>query len=211
VEEFMNLHDESEICLIQNDFADDFNQARVSFYDINAWPAVVGNGVVSVWPLDCLVDDYEAHDAIPSPLTIGIRERGVGEFTVRIVAEEDVMDASFFMVATLSEDVPGYIGMTYLPHHVKVYMTPPATGEPFTLLEGESVDITRSFEVQADWDYGAMGVAAWVSIPGGTNPSPCTEGFPINMNKVLQSRWAPTGFPEETEHTTWSRLKSTYR
>jgi hypothetical protein len=207
----MELHDETEICLVQNDYDDPFNDARTSFYGINAWPTIVGNGVVDAWPLDCLEDDYEAHDAIPSPLTIMITEQGPGEFTAHIMAEEDVVGASFFMVATLDEEVPGADGMSHLPHHVKVHMTPPATGDPFTLLAGESVEITHTFEVQAGWDYDAMGVAAWVSRPGGTNPSPCSGGFPITMNEVLQSRWVATGGSVAIEQTTWSHLKSVYR
>ena len=189
----MSLHDETEICLIQNDYADSFNLARVSFYNVTAWPTVVGNGVVDAWPLDCLEGDFEAHAAIVSPLTIAVTEQGVGQFTAHIAAEEDVIDAAFFMVATLDEEVPGADGMTHLPHHVKIHMTPPGSGDPFTLLAGESVDISRTFVVEPDWDYELMGVAAWVSKPGRTNVSPCNGGFPLTMNEVLQSRWVPTG------------------
>jgi len=43
----MNLHDENEICMIQNDWDDSFNEARVNFIGIVAWPTVVGNGVAA--------------------------------------------------------------------------------------------------------------------------------------------------------------------
>lgn len=188
----MSLHGEDEICLIQNDYDDAFNAERVAFYGIHAWPTVVANGVTDAWPLECLEGDYQANAAIPSPLTISITENGVGDFTVSVTAEEDVIDAAFFMVATLAEDVPSAAGTSYLPHHVKVHMTPPSTGSSFTLMTGQSVDINHTFAVQPEWDYELMGVAAWVSRPGGTSVSPCTGGFPIIMNEVLQSRWVPT-------------------
>jgi hypothetical protein len=198
----MNQHDESEICLIQNDYADPFNNERVSFYGISAWPTVVGNGLSDAWPISCLEGDYQAHDAIPSPLTIDITEQGVGEFTAHIAAEEDVIDAAFFMVATLDEDVPSNDGMSHLPHHVKVHMTPPATGDPFTLLAGEEVEISHAFVVQPEWNYNLMGVAAWVSRPGGTNPSPCAYGDIGIKNEVLQSRWVPVEASADVENTT---------
>ena len=134
----MNMHDENEICLIQIDYDDPFNSARVDWYGVAAWPTVVGNGVNDVWPLDCFEQDLAAHSAIPSPLSIFIEEIGVGEFTATVVAEETVMGASFFMVATLDEEVPGADGMSHLPHHVKVFMTP-TTGDPFTIMAGNSV------------------------------------------------------------------------
>jgi len=206
----MNLHDESEICLIQNDYNDSFNAARVSFYGVYAWPTVVGNGLADVWPIDCMEGDYEANNAIPSPLTILITEQGMGEFTAHITAEESVVGASFFMVATLDEEVPGADGMSHLPHHVKTYMTS-LTGDDFTLMAGSSVDISHTFDVQAGWDYELMGVAAWVSRPGGTNVSPCPFGDISIKNEVFQSRWVPTGGPVGIEETSWSHLKSMYR
>jgi hypothetical protein len=211
VEEFMNLHDESEICFIQNDYDDSFNMARVSFYNIIAWPTVVGNGVTDTWPLDCFEGDLAAHAAIPSPLVLTISEQGAGQFTAHITAEEDVVDAAFFMVATLDEWVPSAEGMSHLPHHVKIHMTPPETGDAFTLLEGESVDISHSFTVQPDWDYSLMGVAAWVSRLGGTNPSPCPTGDIPIKNEVFQSRWVPATHVTSVENPTSGTIESRYR
>jgi len=210
VDEFMNLHEENEICMIQNDWDDSFNEARVNFMGIVAWPTVVGNGVADCWPIDCLEGDYQANAAIPSPLTISITENGVGDFTAHITAEEDVTGADFFMVATLDEYVPAYNGMSHLPHHVKVYMTP-LTGDPFELMAGESIDISHSFEIQPDWAYSEMGVAAWISRPGGTNISPCPYGSVGNRNEVLQSRWVATTFSTPVEELSWSRIKVLYR
>jgi hypothetical protein len=206
----MNLHDESEICLIQNDWDDSFNEARVNFMGIVAWPTVVGNGVADCWPIDCLEGDYQANAPIPSPLTISITENGVGDFTAHITAEEDVVGADFFMVATLDEYVPSYTGTSHLPHHVKVYMTPP-TGDDFALMAGESIDISHSFDIQPDWPYSEMGVAAWVSRPGGTNISPCPYGSVGNMNEVLQSRWVATTYSTPVEEISWGRIKVLYR
>ena len=39
----------------------------------------------------------------------------------------------------------------------------------------------------------------WVSVPGGSNPSPCPFGDIGNKNEVLQSRWVPTGGPVGVE------------
>jgi hypothetical protein len=211
VEQFMDMHDESEICLIQNDYDDPFNEARVDFYGINAWPTVVGNGLSDAWPLACLEDDYQAHDATPSPLTIMITENGVGDFTVEIMAEQTVTDAAFFMVVTLDEDVPGAEGLTHLPHHVKLHLTLPNIGDPFSLMAGETAEINRTFDIDPGWDYDLMGVAAWVSRSGGTNPSPCPYGDISVKNEVLQSRWVPAGGSVAIEPTTWSHVKSLYR
>jgi len=189
---FMEQHDETEVCFVQNDYDDSFNPDRVAFFGVGAWPTIVGNGLSDVWPIDCIEGDYAAHDAFSSPLTIDITEQGMGTFTVHIYAEEDVVDADFFMVATLDEEVQGASGMSRLPHHVKVHMTPPRFGDPFTLMAGESVDIHHSFTVEPGWDYGLMGVAAWVSRPGGVNPSPCAYGDISIKNETLQSRWVPT-------------------
>jgi hypothetical protein len=208
----MNTHGPHEICMIQNDYVDPFNDARVSFYGVYAWPTVVGNGVSDAWPLDCLEGDYQAHDAIPSPLTLTIAENGIGDFTVHMMAEEDVTDAAFFMVATLDEYVPCFGGgMSHLPHHVKLHMTPPLTGDPFTLLAGESVSINHTFTVQPGWNYADMGVAAWVSKPGGTNPSPCPYGNISVMNQVQQSRWVATTLYTAVEESSWGHIKSLYR
>ncbi len=204
------MHDESEICLIQNDYVDALNGPRVDFYGVVAWPTIVGNGVNDVWPVECLEPDYESQAAIPSPLSILITEVGYGAFTATIMAEEDVFGASFFMVATLDEDVPSATGMSHLPHHVKVYMTP-YTGDPLSILAGNSVDISHTFEVQPGWDYELMGVAAWVSQPGGTNPSSCSYGDMPSMNEVLQSRWVPAGGPVAGEQRSWGSVKSLFR
>jgi hypothetical protein len=196
---FMEDHDESEVCVIQNDYDDTFNPDRVAFYGVSAWPTITGNGMTDVWPIDCIEGDYAAQDAIPSPMTITISEESMGNFTAHLYAEEDIIDADFFMVATIDEEVQGSSGMSRLPHHVKVHMTPPRYGDPFTLLAGESVDISHSFTVESGWDYAKMGVAAWVSRPGGTNTSPCSYGNLANMNEVLQSLWiaaTPTGIDE---------------
>ncbi len=196
----MDLHGEDEICLIQNDYDDAFNPERVAFYGVGAWPTIVSNGVTDAWPLDCLEGDLQANAAIPSPLTIILTENAVGDFTAHVTAEVDVINAAFFMVATLDEEVPSSAGMSHLPHHVKVYMTPPSTGSSFTLLAGQSVDIQHTFAVQPEWDYNLMGVAAWVSRPGGTSVSPCTGGLPLIKNEVLQSRWVPTAAGSAAVH-----------
>ncbi len=210
MEQFLNAHDDEEICLIQNDYDDSFNDARVAFYGVGAWPTIVGNGLSDAWPVDCLEGDYEANAATSSPLTIFISEEGVGQFTAHITAEENVAGASFFMVATLAEDVPSSSGTSYLPRHVKTYMTP-LTGDPFTLAAGNSVEISYSFEVQAEWDYDLMGVAAWVSQPGGTNLSPCPYGDIAIKNEVLQSKWVQASGPVRVEHKSWSSVKSLYK
>jgi hypothetical protein len=188
----MAAHDETQICLIQNDTPDPFSQDRVNLYNVGAYPTIVSNGISDAWPESCWEADYQVNTAIESPLTISIHENGPGDFTVHFEAEEDVIGAGFYMAATLSEEVHGVGGMVLLPHHVKVYMTPSSTGEPFTLLAGESIDITHTFTVESDWDYEAMGVAAWVARPGGTSVTPCTQGFPLIANEVFQSRWVPT-------------------
>ena len=206
----MNLHDESEICLIQNDYDDSFNSARVDYYGVAAWPTIIGNGVNDTWPLDCIEDDLAAHAAIPSPMSLFIAEEGMGEFTVTLLAEQDVMGASFFMVATLDEDVPSSDGMSHLPHHVKIYLTP-LSGEPINLFAGTSMDITHTFEIQAGWDYDLMGVAAWVSQPGGTNPSPCSYGPLGSIHQIVNSRWVQAGGPVAIEQTNWGSVKSLFR
>ncbi len=206
----MSIHDENEICLIQNDWDDSFNTARVDYYGIGAWPTIIGNGVNDTWPLDCIEGDLASHAAIPSPLTILIEEIGLGEFRATLIAEEDIFGAYFFMVATLDEEVPSADGMSRLPHHVKIYLTP-LSGDPVTMFAGNSIDISHTFEIQPGWDYNLMGVAAWVAMPGGTNPSPCSYGPLGSMNQVLNSRWVQAGGPVAQEKRSWGSVKSLFR
>jgi hypothetical protein len=194
VDNWQGTHTIDEICLIQHDWDDSFNAARRAYYGISAMPTIAGNGLQDVWPDSWLEADYQAHAALPSPMTLDITEDSEGTFTVHIEAEEAIAPGAVFcMVATLDEFVDCYGGgRSHLPHHAKVFMTA-VTGDPFTLGAGESVDITKSFTVQPDWDYSTMGVGAWVQRPGGFNPSPCPYSDLTNTHGVLQSRWVPTG------------------
>ncbi len=183
----------------------------MAFYNVEAWPTIAGNGVNDVYPVTCLETDYEINRSRPSPLVILLAEEGFGTFTATIVAEENVTGASFFMVATLDEEVPSASGMSRLPRHVKTYMTP-LTGEDFTLMAGESVEMTYTFEVQGDWDYSLMGVAAWVSQSGGINHNQdCSYGDMPIKNEVLQSKWCPANNIVATEDMSWDNVKSLYR
>jgi len=185
----MTGHDETEVCLIQNDYDDSFNSPRVSFLGVSAWPTIAGDGLTDIWPTSCLEPTYAQRAAIPSPMTIDISEQGEGQFTAHLYAEQAITNAAFFMVATLSEEVPSATGMSYLRNHVKVYMTSPLTGDALSMTAGQSLDIVKNFTVEAGWDYELMGVAAWVSQPGGQDQSPCSYGPLGNTNEVLQSRW----------------------
>jgi len=206
----MAAHDASEVCVIQIDYNDSFNSDRVDFYGVSAWPTIAGNGLADVWPIDCIEEDYEVNAAVPSPLSLMITEDGMGSYTAHITAEEDVVGASFYMVVTLDEWVPGAEGMSHLPHHVKQFLTS-TTGDAFTLMAGETVAINHTFEMQPGWDFDLMGVAAWVSRSGGTNISPCPYGSLPNGNEVLQARWVPAANVTRTETTSWSHLKSMFR
>ncbi len=190
--DFMELHDESEVCVVQNDYDDPFNSDRVSFWGVVAWPTIVGNGLEDVWPVSCIEGDYAANDAVPAFMTIDITENGMGDFTVHLYTEEDIVGGSFCMVVTLDEWVQGASGLSHLPHHVKLHLTDSRWGDPINLMAGESLDITHTFTVEPGWDYGTMGVAAWVTRQGGTSVSTCTYGPIGNPNEVLQSRWVPT-------------------
>lgn len=205
----MAAHDETEVCVIQIDYVDSFNDDRVDFYGVSAWPTIVGNGLSDVWPIDCIEDDYTINAAIPSPLILNITEDGMGSFTAHLTAEEDVVGASFYMVVTLDEWVDGADGQSHLPHHVKLFLTP-TTGDAFTLMAGESTSINHTFEVQPGWDYELVGVAAWVSQTGGVNQSSCPFGDIANKNEVLQSRWVSAMNTVRIENTTWSHMKSLF-
>jgi hypothetical protein len=209
--EFMAAHDETEVCIIQNDYDDPFNTDRVNFFGVYAWPTIVGNGLSDVWPFDCVDGDFAAWAAIPSPLMLEITQDDVSTFTAHITAEENVTDAAFFMVVTLDEYVDGADGQSHLPHHVKLHLTPPSTGAPFTLMAGQTTSITHTFELQPGWDYDDLGVAAWVSRPGGTNVSPCPFGDISIKNETLQSRWVPAGGVVRVENKSWTEIKSLYQ
>ena len=182
----------------------------MAFYGVSAWPTIAGNGVADVWPIDCIEGDLEANAPIESPLTIDITEEGEGQFTAHITAEQDVTGASFYMVATLDEEVPSADGMSHLPHHVKLFLTP-TTGDEFSLLAGNTVTISHTFEVAPGWDYDLMGVAAWVSQAGGTSVSPCPYGDLANKNWVHQSKWVPAMGTVSIETKSWSSVKDLYR
>jgi hypothetical protein len=190
VNEWLPTHDETEICLVQNDYVDDFNDERFGLLGVTAWPTIAGDGVTDIWPTSCLDPTLAQRAAIPSPMTIDISEQGEGQFTAHLYAEEAIVGGQFFMVATLDEYVPSYGGgQSHLPRHVKLHKTDPATGDPITMSAGESMDISWTFAVESGWDYETMGVAAWVSRTGGTDGSPCTYGPLGSPHEVLQSRW----------------------
>ncbi len=154
-------------------------------------PAVVGNGLSSLWPFE--QDEYEAdlaaHRALPSPLRMTLTENGAGDFTARVYADVDVSEAVFIMVAVLGEDVPAYQGsLSYLPYHAKLFLTG-SLGEPFSIARGESAVIRRTFDPDPAWTYADMGVVCWVQQDGGSNPSPSPD-VP-SKHEVLQAAYAP--------------------
>lgn len=173
--------------------------ARIAYYDYWYVPAVFGNGLSSLWPFEQAEyeADLAAHRAVPSPLRMSVKENGVGDFTARISADEDVADATFVMAAVLAEDVPAYQGsLSFLPYHAKLFPTG-ALGEPFEIARGESVVIRRVFVPDPAWEYADMGVVSWVQVDGGVNPSPSPD-VPIK-HEVLQAAYAPAvaaGVPE---------------
>lgn len=155
-------------------------------------PAVFGNGLSSLWPFE--QHEYEAdlaaHRAVPSPLSISLKENGVGDFTARVYAEDDVSDAVFVMVAVLPEEVPAYEGgLSYLPYHAKLFLTG-SLGEPFSIAMGETAVIRRTFTPDPAWEYADMGVLSWVQVDGGINPSPSPD-VPIK-HEVLQAAYVAT-------------------
>lgn len=188
--DFIGTHDESELCIVQNDYVDAWNTDRITLLGVIAWPTIAGGGVTDIWPTSCLEPTFAWRASLPSPMTIDISEQGEGQFTAHLYAEQDIANAQFFMVATLDESVPCYGGGTsHLPFHVKVYLTDPLTGDALSMSAGESLDISKSFAVDPGWNYDDMGVAAWVSVAGGSDASPCSYGPLGNPNEVLQSRW----------------------
>ncbi len=193
VDDFQQLHTTDELVLVGYDFADSFNSARTGYYGITAWPTVSGDGLSDIWPCNAatLAADLNAHSAKTSPLKISLTENGEGDFTASITAEADVSGAVLMMVAVLDEYVPANGGgQSHLPYHAKVMMTP-ATGEAFSILSGETIDINRTFTVDPTWDYEEMGVACWVQGTGGSNPSSSPD-MPTKR-EVYQAAFLATG------------------
>jgi hypothetical protein len=186
-------HSRDELVLVAFDLNDPGFFYRITYYDYWYVPAILGNGLSSVWPFD--LADYEAdlaaHRAVPSPLTMSVKENGIGDFTARITADADVADAAFVMAAVLAEEVPGYQGsMTYLPYHAKAFPTGPL-GEPFEIARGETAVIRRVFIPDPGWTYSDMGVVCWVQVEGGVNPSPSPD-VPVK-HEVLQATYVAAG------------------
>jgi len=193
VDNFQQLHTTDEMVLVGYDFADSFNSARTGYYGISAWPTVCGDGLSDIWPcsLSTLASDLGAHSAKTSPLKITLIENGEGDFTASITAEADVSNASLMMVAVLDEYVPANGGgQSHLPYHAKVMLTS-ATGDAFSILSGETIDINKTFTVDPTWDYEKMGVACWVQGVGGTNPSPQAD-IP-SKHEVYQAAFLAAG------------------
>jgi hypothetical protein len=192
VDDWQGTHTRDEVVLVQYNSGDGLWEIRTGYYGITLMPTVCGDGMSDVWPLSWLEQDYQAHAALPAPLRIDLHEDAVGEFTARIVAEEDVSGAVLVMAAVEDDYVPANGGGTsHLPYHARAFLTAP-TGDAFEIAAGESIDVTRSFAVDPSWDYGEMGVACWVQRPGGVNPSPQPYGDVPIKNEVLQSAFVPT-------------------
>ncbi len=95
------------------------------------------------------------------------------------------------MVAVLDEYVNAYGGgQSHLPYHAKTLMTP-VGGEAFSILNGETIDINKTYTVDPTWDYEKMGVVCWVQRVGGTNPSP-SPSIP-SRHEVYQSAFLAAG------------------
>jgi hypothetical protein len=179
--------------LVAFDLPDPFFYPRIGYYDYWYVPAVIGNGLSSLWPFE--QDEYEAdlaaHASVPSPLRISLTENGIGDFTATVYAEADVSNAAFVMAAVLPEEVPAYQGsLSYLPYHAKLFMTG-YLGDPFSIAAGESAAIRKVFAPDPAWTYSDMGVVSWVQIDGGTNPSPSPD-VPVK-HEVLQAAYVAAG------------------
>ncbi len=175
------------------EFADAFTADRFSYYGGTGWPTVSGDGLSDIWPCNSstLAADYAAHSSKTSPLKISLTENGEGDFTASITAEADISTAWFMMVAVLDENVSAYGGgQSHLPYHAKTLMTP-VSGEAFSILDGQTIDIQKTFTVEPTWDYEKMGVVCWVQRVGGTNPSP-SPAIPAR-HEVYQSAFLATG------------------
>jgi hypothetical protein len=179
---------------------------RIEYYDYWYVPAVFGNGLSSLWPFE--QDEYEAdlaaHRNVPSPLRMWVKENGIGDFTTRVYAEEDVSDAVFVMVAVLAEEVPAYQGsFSYLPYHAKLFLTG-ALGEPFSIARGETAAVRKTFTPDPAWEYADMGVVSWVQVDGGVNPSPSPD-VPIK-HEVLQAAYVGAATAGVTDSAGPSRI-----
>ena len=194
VDQWEDGYSSNEITWVGYTNSDPFYSSRISYYGVTAVPTICGNGTSDVWPCTqaTMTADYDAHNALASPLSISLIENGIGDFTAHIVAEQAVGNARFVMVATEDDTVPGYGGsQTHLPFHARVFLTA-VQGDDFSIGAGESVDIQRTFTVNQGWYYEKMGVACWVQITGGTNPSPSSD-IPT-LHQVLQSAFRPAWF-----------------
>jgi hypothetical protein len=190
VDNFQAGYTRDQLVLIGYEYADSFNAARAAYYNITAWPTIVGDGLADIWPTSLLGPCYTTLSARTSPLTIDLEENGVGDFTAHIHAEQAVTGAKFVMAAVLDEYVSAYGGgQSHLPYHCKVFMTA-VTGDAFSLAAGASTDIRKTFTVNPAWDYAKMGVVCWVQQPGGTNPT-SAPAIPIR-NEVLQAAYIHT-------------------
>jgi hypothetical protein len=194
VDQWEDAYSSNEITWVGYTNSDPFYSSRMSYYGITAVPTICGNGTSDVWPCNqsTMNADYAAHNELPSPLSVTLIENGIADFTARIVAEEAVTGARFVMVAVEDDTVPGYGGsQTHLPFHARAFMTA-VQGDDFSLAAGASVDIRRTFTVSPGWYYQKMGVACWVQIAGGSDPSP-SPSIPV-LHQVLQSAFRPAWF-----------------
>lgn len=191
VDEWQQQYSRDELVLVDYDQPDPFFSARYSYYSCIGVPTICGDGLSDVWPCDenTLTADYNAHNAQDSPATISLTENDVGDFTAHIVADEDILDAFLVMVVVEDDVVPASGGGTsHLPYHARVFLTD-VLGDPFSLGAGESVDVTRTFEIDPSWDYNELGVVCWIQKDGGVNPSP-SPNIP-SRHEVLQAAYAP--------------------
>jgi hypothetical protein len=189
VDQWQQQYSRDELVLVDYDQPDPFFSARYSYYSCIGVPTICGDGLSDVWPCteNTLTADYNAHNALESPATIELNENAMGDFTAHIVAEETIEDAFFVMVAVEDDSVPAAGGeISHLPYHARVFMTA-VLGDPFSLAVGESIDITKTFEIEPSWDYSKMGVVCWIQKDGGVNPSP-SPNIP-SRHQVLQAAY----------------------
>jgi hypothetical protein len=180
-----------KLVLVDYDSPDPFFMARYNYYSCVGVPTICGDGLSDVWPCNeyTLTADYNAHNAQHSPATISLTENDVGDFTAHIFSEDDITDAFLVMVVVEEDYVPDASGGTsHLPYHARVFLTE-VLGDPFSLEAGESVDVTKTFDIDPSWDYHELGVVCWIQKDGGINPGP-SPNIP-SRHEVLQAAYVP--------------------
>lgn len=174
-------------------FANQYSNARNSYYNITGYPTARFDGVLSVvggnhstsmYP--SYLPKYNTRIAIPSDVTMEMEISNVGlDYTAVITltktAEWDAYVPVLQFAVTQSNISYNWQGQNHL-EHVNRLMVPGATGTPVDFAGGDTQVITLDFTLDAAWPVEDVEFVTWVQDNTGKEVHQCIKRAAVDLS-----------------------------